>query len=116
MKVSLWKRYFHVRKIRHLWGRIFKKFPDLRCLDHTDDGNITGRFSQVLSLISELKSGFKLDGNLDFNLDKTMFLTKDTTSRHVYEWAKVFLQNDPILLDITQDFTSSEYVLSTGYQ
>ena len=38
------------------------------------------RISQDLSLVSELKSGFKLHDNLDFNLGKTMFLTKDTTT------------------------------------
>ena len=48
---------------------------------------------------------FKLDGNLDFNLVKTMFLTKGTTARYVYQRAEFFLQNDPILLDITHDFT-----------
>ena len=51
-----------------------------------------------MSLISELKPGFKLDGNLDFNLGKTMFLGKG-------DQAKFFLQNDPRLQDITQDFT-----------
>ena len=78
----------------HLWGCIFKKFPDLRGLVFVDDGNIIGRISQVLMIISELKSGFKLDDNLDFNLDKTMFLVKCTTSRHTYERVHFFLQND----------------------
>jgi hypothetical protein len=35
----------------HLWGRNFKKFPDLRGLVYIDDDNIKGRFSQVLRLI-----------------------------------------------------------------
>ncbi len=41
-----------------LWWRllILKRFPDLRGLVFTDDGNIIGRFSQTLRLISELKS------------------------------------------------------------
>ena len=67
----------------HLWGRIFKKFPDLRDLAYADDGNIIGRLSQALRLISEFKLTFKLDGNLDFNLGKTMFLAQGTTARHV---------------------------------
>ena len=75
----------------HLWGRIFKRFPVLRGLAYADDGNIIGRLSQALTLVLELKSGFKLDGNLDFNLDKTMFLTKDTTSRHVYNRVQFFV-------------------------
>ena len=93
----------------HLWGRIFKKFPDLRGLVNTDDGNIIGRFSQALRIMSEFKSGFKLNGNFDFNLGKTMFLTKDTTARHVYERVQVFLQNDPSLQDIVQDFTPNMF-------
>ncbi len=75
----------------HLWVRIFMKFPDLRGLVYPDDDNIIGRFSQTLRLISELKSGFKLDGSLDFNLDKTMFLDKGATTRHVYDRAQFFL-------------------------
>ena len=47
----------------------------------------------------------KLDDNLDFNLGKTMFLAKGTTSRNVYERATFFLWNDPILQDIVHDFT-----------
>ena len=60
----------------HLWGRVFKMFPDLRGLVFVDADNIKGRFSQVLRLIEESKPIFKHDGNLDFNLGKTMFLTK----------------------------------------
>jgi hypothetical protein len=41
----------------------------------------------------------------NFNLGKTMFLTKGTTGRHVYQRANFFLQNDPNLQDITYDFT-----------
>ena len=47
-------------------------FPDLRGLVFTDDGNIIGRFSQDLKLITTSKSVFKLDGNLNFNLVKTL--------------------------------------------
>ncbi len=59
----------------YFFKKKFKKFPDLRGLAYADDGTIIGRLSQSLRLVSELKSGFKLDGNLDFNLGKTMFLT-----------------------------------------
>ena len=60
----------------HLWGRVFKMFPDLRGLAFADDGNIIGRLSQALRLIAASKPVFKLDGNLDFNLGKTMLLAK----------------------------------------
>ena len=97
----------------HLWGRIFKKFPDLRVLAYTDNDNIIGRFSQQLRLTSELKPVFKSDGNLmgktmfksDGNLmGKTMFLAKDTTVSHIFDRARFLLQNDPNLQDIYQDF------------
>ena len=93
----------------HLWGRVFKMFPDLRGLAFVDDGNIIGRISQDLKIISASNPVFKLDVNLDFNLGKTMFLTKDTTTRYVYERTKVFLQNDPSLQDITYDFTFNKF-------
>jgi hypothetical protein len=89
----------------HLWGRVFKMFPDLRGLAFVDDGNIIGRLSQDLKLISASNPVFKLDVNLDFILGKTMFLAKGTTVRNVYERAEFFLQNDPSLQDIAQDFT-----------
>ena len=66
---------------------------------------VIGRLSQALKLITTSKSVFKLDVNLDFNLDKTMFLTKGTTGSHVYERTEFFLQNDPSLQDIVHDFT-----------
>ena len=38
-----------------------------------------------------------------------MFLAKGSTARHVYERAQVFLQNDPSLQDIAQDFTPNMF-------
>ena len=38
-----------------------------------------------------------------------MFLTKGTTALHVYERDQVFLQNDPSLQNITQDFTPNMF-------
>ena len=60
----------------HLWGRIFKMFPVLRGLAYADDGNTIGRLSQFFKLAAVSKPVFKLDGNLDFNMGKTMFLAK----------------------------------------
>jgi hypothetical protein len=62
-------------------------FPTLRGLTYVDDNNIIGRFSQVLKLTTVRKPMFKLDGNLDFNMDTTMILTKDFkvhVESHVY--------------------------------
>ena len=60
-------------------------FLDLRGVVFPDDGNIIGRMSQVLSLIASSKPVFKLDDNLDFNMGKTMFLSKGTTTRYMYD-------------------------------
>ncbi len=71
----------------HLWVRVFKMFPTLKGLTYEDDDNIIGRFSQVLKLTTVRKPMFKLDGNLDFNMDTTMILTKDFkvhVESHVY--------------------------------
>jgi hypothetical protein len=48
----------------HLWGRIFKMFPELRGLACADDGTTIGRLSQALKLATVSKPVFKLDGNL----------------------------------------------------
>ena len=45
------------------------------------------------------------DGNLDFNIDKTKILTKGPTTQHVFNLAKHFLDNDPDLQEIANDFT-----------
>ena len=71
----------------HHWGRIFKMFPELEGLAYANDGNIIGRLSQALKLTALSKPVFKLDENLDFNMGKTMILTKDLkvhVESHVY--------------------------------
>ena len=80
-------------------------FPELRGLAYADDGTTIGRLSQALKLAAVRKPVFKSDGNLDFNMVKTEFLTKGPTPRHVYERAQYFLQTDPDLQGIPNDFT-----------
>jgi hypothetical protein len=87
-------------------------FPELRGLAYTDDGTTNGRLSQTLKLASANKPVFKLDGNLDFNMGKTEFLAKDTTVRHVYERTQYFLQNDPNLQVIVNDFTPEMFTVT----
>jgi hypothetical protein len=89
----------------HLWGRIFKLFPELRGLAYADDGTTIGQLSQALKLAAVSKPIFKLDGNLDFNMGKTEFLARGPSARHVYERAQYFLQNDPDLQNIANDFS-----------
>jgi hypothetical protein len=95
----------------HLWDRIFKMFPELRGLAYADDETTIGRLSQVLKLAAVSKPVFKSDGNLDFNMSKTMILTKDPTSRYVYERTQHFLQNDPDLQVIANDFTPEMFTI-----
>ena len=61
------------------------------------------------------KPVFKSDGNLDFNMGKTEFLTKGPTDRHVFERTQYFLQTDPDLQVIANDFTP-EMFTSTGIE
>jgi hypothetical protein len=99
----------------HLWGRIFKLFPELRGLAYADDGTIIGRLSQALKLATVIKPVFQLDGNLDFNMGKTEFLAKGPSARHVYERAQYFLQNDLDLQSIANDFTPDMFT-TTGIE
>ena len=62
-----------------------------------------------------MKPVFKLDGNLDFNMGKTEFLTKNPTVRHVYERVQYFLQTDPDLQGIANDFTPDMFT-TTGIE
>ena len=92
-----------------IWGRIFKMFPELRDLPYADDATTIGRLSQALNLAAVSKPVFKSDGTLDFNMGKTEFLAKGPTARHVYERAQYFLQTDPDLQGIANDFTPERY-------
>jgi len=87
-------------------------FPDLRGLAYADDATIIGRLSQALKLAAVSKPMFKSDGNLDFNMDKTEFLAKGPTARHVFERAQYFLQTDPDLQGIVNDFTPEMFTVT----
>jgi hypothetical protein len=86
-------------------------FAELRGLDYADDATTIGRLSQVLKLAAVSKPVFKADGNLDFNMGKTMILAKGPTARHVYERGQHFLQNDPDLQGIANDFTQEMFTV-----
>jgi hypothetical protein len=96
----------------HIWGRIFKMFPELRGLAYADDATIIGRFSQVLKLAAVSKPVFKSDDNLEFKMDKTEFLAKGPTARHVSKRAQYFLQTDPDLQGIANDFTPEMFTVT----
>jgi hypothetical protein len=68
------------------------------------------KLQEKLTAVSKLV--FKLDGNLDFNMGKTEFLAKGLSARHVYERAKYFLQNDPDLQSIANDFTPDMFTMT----
>ena len=87
-------------------------FPELRGLAYADDGTIIGRLSQALKLAAVSKPVFKSDGNLEFNMGKTEFLAKGPTARHVYERAQYFLQTDPDLQGITNNFTPEMFTVT----
>ncbi len=90
-------------------------FPELRGLAYADDTTTIGRLSQALKLAAVSKPVFKSDGNLDFNVGKTEFLAKGPTARHVYERAQYFLQTNPDLQGIANEFTP-EMFTATGIE
>jgi hypothetical protein len=82
----------------HLWVRIFKSFSELRVLTYPDDETTIGRLSQVRRQLG-----------LQYGQD-TIF-GKGPTSRHVYERDQHFLQTDPDLQVIANDFTTEMFTV-----
>jgi hypothetical protein len=96
----------------HLWGILFRKYPELRGLAYADDGNSVGRLSVALQLLGDGQPMFKEDGNLDFNMGKTKFLAKGTIStRHLYERAKHFLRTIPGIRHLANEFTQEMFTV-----
>jgi hypothetical protein len=95
----------------HLWGRIFKMFPELRGLAYADDETTIDRLSQVLKFTTVRKSVFKTDCNLDINMGKTMILPKGSNVRYVYERVQHFLQNDPDLQGLANDSSQEMFTV-----
>jgi hypothetical protein len=87
-------------------------FPDLRGLAYADDETTIGRLSLALKFLGAAQPLFKEDGNLDFNMGKTKFLAKGSISaRHLYERAQHFLQSDPALQHMANDFTPEMFTV-----
>jgi hypothetical protein len=87
-------------------------FPDLRGLAYADYETTVGRLSLVLKFLGASQPLFKEDGNLDFNIGKTKFLAKGSISaRHLYERAQHFLQSDPGLQHMPNDFTPEMFIV-----
>jgi hypothetical protein len=71
-----------------------------------------GRLSLALKFLDAAQPLFKEDGNLDFNMGKTKFLAKGSLSaRHLYERAQHFLQTDPALQHMVNDFTPGMFTV-----
>jgi hypothetical protein len=87
-------------------------FPDLRGLVYVDDETTIGRLSLSLKFLVAAQPLFKEDGNLDFNMGKTKFLTKGPISaRHLYERDQHFLRTDPALQHMANDFTPEMFTV-----
>jgi hypothetical protein len=87
-------------------------FPDLRGLAYADDETTVGRLSLALKFLGAAQPLFKDDGNLDFNMGKTKFLAKRSISaRHLYERSQHFLQSDPGLQHMANDFTPEMFTV-----
>ena len=57
--------------IHHLWGRVLGKFQEARAVVYVDDRYIKTKLSVVLQVLAELKTVFKADPCLEFNVSKT---------------------------------------------
>ena len=96
----------------HLWGILFRKYPELRGLAYADDENTVGRLSLALQFLGEGQPLFKEDGNLDFNMTKTKFLAKGPISaRHLFERAQHFLQTIPAIQHLAGEFTQEMFTV-----
>jgi len=87
-------------------------FPDLQDLAYADDETTIGRLSLSLKFLGTGQPLFKEDDNLDFNMGKTKFLTKDPISAcHLYERAQHFLRTDPALQHMANDLTPEMFTV-----
>ena len=77
----------------------------IKCRTGGLQGDRPSTLSITLKFIALLKSVFKKDGNLDFNIGKTKILVEGPTAQHIFNHAKHFLDNDPDLQEIANDFT-----------
>ena len=57
--------------IHHLWGRVLAKFQEPRTIPFSDDEYIPVKLSVSFQVLTELKSVFKDDVDLELNLGKT---------------------------------------------
>jgi hypothetical protein len=90
--------------IRHLWGRVFGKFPEARAIVYADDGYIKGKLSVALQVLAELKAVFKTDAGLELNVNKTSILPKHTTAQAAFDMAQTIMQATASLTHLRNDF------------
>jgi hypothetical protein len=95
------------------FGAFFsRKYPEMRGVAYADDGTVVGRLSLALKFLGEGQPLFKEDGNLDFNILKTKFLTKGPISaRHMFERVQHFLRTIPSIHHLAGEFTQEMFTV-----
>jgi hypothetical protein len=87
-----------------LWGRVLAKFPEARVIAYADDGYIKSKLSIALQVLAELKSVFKADAGLEFNVAKTSILPKGVTAQAAFDMAQTIMQVTASLAHLRNDF------------
>ena len=95
--------------IHHLWGRVLEKFPEALAVAYADDGYIKGKLSAALQVLAELKRVLKEDAGLEFNIDKTSILPKNTTQQAVFDVAHSIIAASPALIQLSGDISRESF-------
>ncbi len=101
--------------IHHLWGRVLAKFQEARAIAYADDGYIKAKLSVVLQVLSELKSVFKEDAGLEFNVPKTAILpAKGCTQQAVFDVAHSIIDAIPTLTHLREEIALTPFALKVS--
>ncbi len=74
-------------------------------MTYTDDGYIKAKLSVTLQVLTELKTVFKEDDGLEFNVHKTVILPKGITQQTVFDVTHIILTSTPALTLLAPDVT-----------
>jgi hypothetical protein len=95
--------------IHHLWGRVLGKFQEARAIAYVDDGYIKAKLSVALQVLTELKTVFKEDADLEFNVSKTSILPKGVTQQVAFDVAGGIITVSPDLTHLSADLAHPSF-------
>ncbi len=83
--------------INHLWGRVLSKFQEARSIPYADDGYIKAKTSVSLQVLTDLKTVFKEDTDLELKTSKTSILHKGVSDQVAFDVTQTIIQTTPVL-------------------